>query len=529
MENKVGSTEKIKVEDMLFSPEVLLESSEEPRQDARHGSIEEDDRMLSSEMPVLNMDLDGDEEQTVAPREEFGVLEASEDEHLVEMRDKKNNLLNMVCCSLVNKSCTPGQKDWDKKRSVWAIIKVLATEITIEDPEFLLKVAVYTRQELNIRITANFLLALAAHLPGSKPHFRRYFCAAVQLPSDWLEVTRIYSTCFSKSLPSCLKKALVDRFKQFTEYQLAKYNTRKHRCKHNKKRKKGEKISAAQWKKWGDLVRVDDSILKKYLERQNRTAKDKKQSEFSLKKMIKRLHIKESAEHVMAILGKKYPSDLKAFSRSGLSGVWERERAGKRMKLKQPDTWECKLSQEGNKAATWEKLIDGKSLPFMAMLRNLRNMISVGISEKHHTKILNRLTSKNAVIQSRQFPFRFLSAYKVILELSKFAGGPAVKVPSSREILQGVLKKLPKSKRFRQYSWETTARKRLMITMKVPFVCRLFNIKYNLLIKAKCVLLNITENIYIIYDHFGSKYTNIINNFSLFYPCIDMFFCDVTF
>lgn len=32
---------------------------------------------------------------------------------------------------------------------------------------------------------------------------------------------------------------------------------------------------------------------------------DKKQSEFSIKKMIKRLHIKEPAEHVMAILGKK--------------------------------------------------------------------------------------------------------------------------------------------------------------------------------------------------------------------------------
>ncbi|XP_016365537.1 telomerase protein component 1-like isoform X2 [Sinocyclocheilus rhinocerous] len=484
MENKSGSNEKREVEDMLFSPEGLLGSSEEPRQDARHESLEEDDQMLSSEVPVLNMDLDGEREQTVAPQEEFGVIEASEDEQLVELRERKHNLLNMVCCSLVNKSCTPGQKDWDKKRSVWAIIKVLATEITTEDPEFLLKVAVYTRQELNIRITANFLLALAAHLPGSKPHLRRYFCAAVQLPSDWLEVTRIYSMCFNKSLPSCLKKALVDKFKQFTEYQMAKYNTRKHRCKHNKKRKKGEKISAAQWKKWGDLVRVDISILKKYLESQNRTAKDKKQSEFSLKKMIKRLHIKEPAEHVMAILGKKYPSDLKAFSRSGLSGVWERERAGKRIKLKQPDTWECKLSQEGNKASTWEKLIDGKSLPFMAMLRNLRNMISVGISENHHTKILNRLTSKNAVIKSRQFPFRFLSAYKVILELSKFAGGPAVKVPSSREILQGVLKKLPKSKRFRQCNWETTPRKRLRATMRVPFVYRIFNAKRNLLKKA---------------------------------------------
>ncbi len=32
MENKVGSTEKIKVEDMLFSPEGLLGFSEEPRQ-----------------------------------------------------------------------------------------------------------------------------------------------------------------------------------------------------------------------------------------------------------------------------------------------------------------------------------------------------------------------------------------------------------------------------------------------------------------------------------------------------------------
>uniref|UniRef100_A0A8C2CVQ4 TROVE domain-containing protein n=1 Tax=Cyprinus carpio TaxID=7962 RepID=A0A8C2CVQ4_CYPCA len=372
----------------------------------------------------------------------------------------------MVCCSLVNKSCTPGQKDWDKKTSVWAIIKVLAKEITTEDPEFLLKVAVYTRQELNIRITANFLLALAAHLPGSKPHFRRYFCAAVQLPSDWLEVARIYSmvSCFSKSLPSCLKKALVDKFKQFTEYQMAKYNTRKHRC------------------KFYLSFHITFKMLLFFIPLLSENLcctveKDTKQSEFSLKKMIKRLHIKEPAEHVMAILGKKYPSDLKAFSRSGLSGVWERERAGKQMKLKQPDTWECKLSQEGNKAATWEKLIDGKSLPFMAMLRNLRNMISVGITEKHHTKILNRLTSKDAVIQSRQFPFRFLSAYKVILELSKFAGGPAVKVPSSREILQGVLKKLPKSKRFGQCNWETIPRKRLRVTMSVPFVYRIFNAK----------------------------------------------------
>lgn len=37
---------------------------------------------------------------------------------------------------------------------------------------------------------------------------------------------------------------------------------------------------------------------------------------------------------------------------------------------------------------------DNKSLPFMAMLRNLRNMITRGISEAHHRKILSRLMNK---------------------------------------------------------------------------------------------------------------------------------------
>ena len=37
---------------------------------------------------------------------------------------------------------------------------------------------------------------------------------------------------------------------------------------------------------------------------------------------------------------------------------------------------------------------DSKALPFMAMLRNLRNMITQGISEQHHQQILDRLTNK---------------------------------------------------------------------------------------------------------------------------------------
>lgn len=53
----------------------------------------------------------------------------------------------------------------------------------------------------------------------------------------------------------------------------------------------------------------------------------------------------------------RYPSNLQAFSRSRLPGPWDSSRAGKRMKLARPETWERELSLRGNKATVWEELI----------------------------------------------------------------------------------------------------------------------------------------------------------------------------
>ncbi|XP_049888722.1 telomerase protein component 1 isoform X1 [Epinephelus moara] len=474
------------------SSEMMLSSSEESVQYSEEDDdLPEDEEDAADgttmELPVLETELGNQElEQAVVIRqEEFAEIERGNENIEEELKDKKYLLLNVLCCSLVNKSTNPGQKDWDSENSVWTKIMNLAKDISVHDPEFLLKVAVYTRQELNIRITANFLLALAANQPSTKPHVRRYFCAAVQLPSDWLEVVRIYSTCFSRSLPMCLKKAMADKFKQFNEYQLAKYNTRKHRCKHSRNRGKAKKPTGQQLKQWANLLRSDASILEKFLQVEgSKVVVDKKQSEFSIKKMIKKLHIKEPAEHVMAILGRKYPADVKAFTQSGMKGTWDREKAGKRMKLKEPETWERLLSLEGNKAATWEKLIDNKSLPFMAMLRNLRNMITKGISEAHHKKILSRLTNKKAVIQSRQFPFRFLAAYKVIMELNDLASASEQALPPVKEILKDILNKIPKSRRFKRLEWDTAPRSRMRVTLGVPFIYRLYKTKKAQLIKA---------------------------------------------
>ena len=37
---------------------------------------------------------------------------------------------------------------------------------------------------------------------------------------------------------------------------------------------------------------------------------------------------------------------------------------------------------------------DHRKLPFMAMLRNLRNLIKAGISDKHHNAVIRRLTDQ---------------------------------------------------------------------------------------------------------------------------------------
>ncbi|XP_023688332.2 telomerase protein component 1 isoform X2 [Paramormyrops kingsleyae] len=446
------------------------------------------------EMPVINEDLkcatevysgDPTEASTAKPvpeeeedlpglhEEDFGEVEEVNDQLEEELKDKKYLLLNAVCLSLVMKNTPPGEQDWDKKETLWTNMKGLVEEVSQQDSQFLLKVAVYTRQELNIRLTANFLLALAAHLPATKPHLRRYFCAAVQLPSDWLEVIRLYSKCFSQALPTCLKKALTDKFKQFTEYQLAKYNTRGQRNKHYRgKVAVTKKPSLKKWASWAKDLKSDPVTLKKFIEAMEHKAVDKGTSVFSLKKMIQRLHISEPAEHVMAVLGKRYPKDAKEFIHSGLKGTWDPDRAGQRMKLVQPDTWERMLSQEGNQAKTWARLIDSRALPFMAMLRNIRNLITSGISKKHHQKILARLINKESVVKSRQFPFRFLAAYKVVMDLCD-----SVKPRRKAVVLGSVLNKMPRTKEFKELDWQTAKRSERRRALAVPFVYRMYRMK----------------------------------------------------
>lgn len=83
-------------------------------------------------------------------------------------------------------------------------------------------------------------------------------------------------------------------------------------------------------------------------------------------------------------------------------------------KLETPVTWETQLSMYGNKKEVWERLIAEGRLGYMAMLRNLRNIIKSGA--ENLDKALDFISNKDNVLKSKQMPFRFYSAYKMLKE-----------------------------------------------------------------------------------------------------------------
>lgn len=84
--------------------------------------------------------------------------------------------------------------------------------------------------------------------------------------------------------------------------------------------------------------------------------------------------------------------------------------------LKAPETWETELSANGNTKETWEKLIAGGKVGYMAALRNLRNMLAA--QPDNLDKVLSLLADPAQVESSKQLPFRFLSAWKSVKDVA---------------------------------------------------------------------------------------------------------------
>jgi hypothetical protein len=112
-------------------------------------------------------------------------------------------------------------------------------------------------------------------------------------------------------------------------------------------------------------------------------------------------------------LSRMAPAERHRVARRVLDG---HERPG-RLELAAAGQWEWLLSWLGEgpadpgltKAEQWRLILP--RLGFMAALRNLRNLDQAGLADEDVAPLIARFSDPEQVRRSRQFPFRFLSAY----------------------------------------------------------------------------------------------------------------------
>lgn len=75
--------------------------------------------------------------------------------------------------------------------------------------------------------------------------------------------------------------------------------------------------------------------------------------------------------------------------------------------LEAPDTWEVALSRGADKRETWERLLREDRLGYLALLRNLRNMMDAGVDQ---SLIVEKIRARKGA--RRVLPFRYVAAAK---------------------------------------------------------------------------------------------------------------------
>ncbi|SFW57891.1 TROVE domain-containing protein [Chitinophaga sancti] len=97
--------------------------------------------------------------------------------------------------------------------------------------------------------------------------------------------------------------------------------------------------------------------------------------------------------------------------------------------LQVPYTWETTLTATGQVKYSdagerqkafryaWEQLVESNTLGYMALIRNLRNILQAEVDKRIIDKVCAQLADEKAVLQSKQLPFRFLSAYRELKQV----------------------------------------------------------------------------------------------------------------
>jgi hypothetical protein len=225
------------------------------------------------------------------------------------------------------------------------------------NPVFVAKLAVYARNEMHMRSVPLVLVVELAKIYSGDSLISKMISNVIQRADEITELLAYYQMANERNgvkklnrLSKQIQKGLANSFNKFDEYQFAKYNRE-------------------------GAVKLKDALFLVHPK-----AKDEAQQ----------------------VLFNKIVNDT----------------------LQTPYTWETELSQLGQvkffneaekqKAFTqkWEELIDSNKIGYMALLRNLRNIVEANVSRYHISKVCDYLSNEKAVANSKQLPFRFLAAFR---------------------------------------------------------------------------------------------------------------------
>ncbi|MFN8398253.1 MAG: TROVE domain-containing protein [Bacteroidia bacterium] len=234
------------------------------------------------------------------------------------------------------------------------------------DPEFVARLAVYAREQMNLRAMPLVLVVELARVHRGDDLVSRTIQRVVQRADEMAEVLAYFQAAESRSgtkklnrLPKQIQKGLAAALNKFDEYQFAKYDR-------------------------AGAVRLRDVLFIAHPK-----AKDEVQQALFDKIASETLAVPFTWETEISALGQR------------------------------------QFGSEGERAAAlaqaWEDLVTSGKMGYMATLRNLRNIILKG-SDHALDRAIDYIIDRKAVRKSKQLPFRFLSAYEEVSKVAKEEG-----------------------------------------------------------------------------------------------------------
>lgn len=264
-----------------------------------------------------------------------------------------------------------------------------------DSPRDLLAIAAWLRKEGHCRQTPLVLLAVAASEPKTREYVRKYAPLVIQRADELAGAYAAYRYLFGKPIPAALLKGIKDAFGNFKEYHLLKYM--------------GDSKSPSM-----------RDVLLQMPDRKPGKPVSRGVAEYILNGSLVDRHGKDHSD--TAPLFAAYARFLKIATDSK-EFTPEIAKAADEAKV----DWEVLVSLFGNNKTTWSNVLP--RMGYMAALRNIRNMLQAGVEPE---KLATVISNRQGVLHSKQFPFRFLAAYREVM------AAPGVNEAGRRKLLDAI-------------------------------------------------------------------------------------------